>query len=146
MHCVHAQSYPTLCNPMDCSLPDSSVHGIFPGKNTKVVSISYSRDLPNPEMELISLASPALAGGFFTTVPHGKPLRIHNIPFLSLHCPWDHGLSFISGFSNLYLLSFSLDYPGRGLSILLIFFLKKTLDFPVLYCYFIHCFFFFCFL
>ena len=22
-----AQSCPTLCNPMDCSLPDSSVHG-----------------------------------------------------------------------------------------------------------------------
>ena len=25
-----------LCNPMDCNLPDSSVHGIFPGKNTRV--------------------------------------------------------------------------------------------------------------
>ena len=25
-----------LCDPMDCSLPDSSVHGIFPGKNTGV--------------------------------------------------------------------------------------------------------------
>ena len=24
-----AQSCPTLCNPMDCSLPGSSVHGIF---------------------------------------------------------------------------------------------------------------------
>ena len=24
-----AQLYPTLCNPMDCSLPGSSVHGIF---------------------------------------------------------------------------------------------------------------------
>ena len=31
-----AQSYPTLCNPMDCSLPDSSVHGISPGKNAGV--------------------------------------------------------------------------------------------------------------
>ena len=26
----------TLCDPMDCSLPGSSVHGIFPGKNTGV--------------------------------------------------------------------------------------------------------------
>ena len=25
-----------LCDPMDCSPPDSSVHGIFPGKNTGV--------------------------------------------------------------------------------------------------------------
>ena len=29
-------SCPTLCDSMDCSLPGSSVHGIFPGKNTEV--------------------------------------------------------------------------------------------------------------
>ena len=29
-----AQSCPTLSDPMNCSLPGSSVHGIFPGKNT----------------------------------------------------------------------------------------------------------------
>ena len=27
---------PTLCDPMDCSLPDSAVHGDSPGKNTGV--------------------------------------------------------------------------------------------------------------
>ena len=31
-----AQSCPALCNPMDCSLPGSSVHGDSPGKNTRV--------------------------------------------------------------------------------------------------------------
>ena len=30
------QSCPTLSNPMDCSLPGSSIHGTFPGKNTGV--------------------------------------------------------------------------------------------------------------
>ena len=30
------QSCPTLSDPMDCSLPGSSVHGIFPGKSTGV--------------------------------------------------------------------------------------------------------------
>ena len=30
------QSCPTLCNPMDCSTPGSSVHGDSPGKNTRV--------------------------------------------------------------------------------------------------------------
>ena len=30
-------------------------------------------DLPNPRIELASPVSPALAGRFFTTVPHGKP-------------------------------------------------------------------------
>ena len=32
-------------------------------------------DLPDPGVEPMSLASPALAGGFFTTVPPGKPKR-----------------------------------------------------------------------
>ena len=31
-----AQSRPTLSDPIDCSLPGSSVHGIFPGKSTRV--------------------------------------------------------------------------------------------------------------
>ena len=31
-----AQSCLTLCDPTDCSQPGSSVHGIFPGKNTAV--------------------------------------------------------------------------------------------------------------
>ena len=30
------QLCPTLCNPMDCSPPGSSVHGDSPGKNTGV--------------------------------------------------------------------------------------------------------------
>ena len=30
------ESCPTLGDPMDCSLPDSSVHGIFPGENIGV--------------------------------------------------------------------------------------------------------------
>ena len=34
--CLVAQSCSTLCNPMDCSLPGSSVHGDSPGKNTGV--------------------------------------------------------------------------------------------------------------
>ena len=38
--CLVAQSCLTFCDPMDCSLPGSSVHGIFfclsPGKNTGV--------------------------------------------------------------------------------------------------------------
>ena len=36
MLCLVAQLCLTLCNLMDCSLPDFSVHGDFPGKNTGV--------------------------------------------------------------------------------------------------------------
>ena len=38
-----AQSCPTLCNPMDCSLPGSSVHGIFQARILEWVAISLSR-------------------------------------------------------------------------------------------------------
>ena len=34
--CMHAQSCPALCNPMDCSPPGSSVHGDSLGKNARV--------------------------------------------------------------------------------------------------------------
>ena len=34
--CMRVQSHPTLCNPTDCSLPGSSVHGMFQARNTGV--------------------------------------------------------------------------------------------------------------
>ena len=36
------QSCLTLCNPMDCSLPGSSVHGIFQARILEWVAISFS--------------------------------------------------------------------------------------------------------
>ena len=38
-----AQSCPTLCDPMDCSLPGSSVHGIFQARVLEWIAISFSR-------------------------------------------------------------------------------------------------------
>ena len=43
-----AQSYPTLCNPMDCSLRGSSVHGIFQARILEWVAISFSRRSSQP--------------------------------------------------------------------------------------------------
>ena len=37
------QSYPTLCNPMDCSPPGSSVHGILQARILEWVAIPFSR-------------------------------------------------------------------------------------------------------
>ena len=37
-----------LCNPMDCSLPDSSVHGIFQARVLESVAISYSSRSSQP--------------------------------------------------------------------------------------------------
>ena len=41
--CLVAQSWLTLCDPMGCSLPGSSVHGASPGKNTEWVAMPSSR-------------------------------------------------------------------------------------------------------
>ena len=38
-----AQSCPTLCNPMDCSLTGSSIHGIFQARILEWFAISFSR-------------------------------------------------------------------------------------------------------
>ena len=44
-----AQSYLTLCDPMDCSLPGSSVHGIFQARILEWVAISFSRGSFRPK-------------------------------------------------------------------------------------------------
>ena len=106
-----AQSRPTPSDPMDCSLPGSSIHGIFKARvlewgaiafsgvlshiqlfatpwtvpRQAPLSMEFSRqeywsrlpyllpgDFSDPEIETVSLASPALAGRFFTTGLLGK--------------------------------------------------------------------------
>ena len=54
---------------MDCSSPDSSVHGIFQARKEYWSGLPFPtpEDLPDPGIKLNSLASPALADGFFTT-------------------------------------------------------------------------------
>ena len=46
--CLVAQSCPTLCNPMDCSLPGFSVHGIFQARVLEWVAISFSMGSSRP--------------------------------------------------------------------------------------------------
>ena len=43
-----AQSCPTLCDPMDCSLPGSSIHGIFQAIVLEWIAISFSRGSSQP--------------------------------------------------------------------------------------------------
>ena len=40
-----AQSCPTLCDPMDCSLPGSSIHGILRARVLERAAISFSREI-----------------------------------------------------------------------------------------------------
>ena len=60
--CVHAKTFQlclTLCDPLDCSLPGSSVHGILQARIVEWVAIPSSRGSSHPGIEP--------AGGFFTT-------------------------------------------------------------------------------
>ena len=43
-----AQSCLTLCDLMDCSLPGSSIHGIFQARVLEWVAISFSKGLSQP--------------------------------------------------------------------------------------------------
>ena len=57
------QLCPTLCDPMDCSLPRSSVFGILQARILKWVAISYSRGSSQPrDQTRVS----HIAGRFFT--------------------------------------------------------------------------------
>ena len=40
---VHIQSCPALCDPMDCSPPNSSIHGIFQARVLEWAFISFSK-------------------------------------------------------------------------------------------------------
>ena len=73
--CSVAQLCPTLCDLTDCSSSDSSV-GFSRQEYWSGLPFPPTGDLPNPGIETMSLASPALVGGLFTTEPSGKPLNM----------------------------------------------------------------------
>ena len=64
-----AQSCLTLCDPMDCSLQGSSVHGTFQARVLEWVAISFSRGSSHPGIEL---GSPALKAEALPSEPPGK--------------------------------------------------------------------------
>ena len=70
----------TLCDPMDCSPPGSFVHGALQARILEWVALPSSRGSSRSRDRT---PSPALAGGFFTTEPPGKPHLDHIIPHLN---------------------------------------------------------------
>ena len=69
--CLVTQSCPTLCNPMDCSPPGSSVHGDSPGKNTGVGCHALLQGI-FPTQGL-NPALPHYRQIFLPSVPAGEP-------------------------------------------------------------------------
>ena len=76
-----AQSCPTLCDAMDCSLPGSSIHGILQERILEWVAISFSR--VSSQTWNRSQAS-HLVGRFFTIWATGEAL-LHLCVTLNAH-------------------------------------------------------------
>ena len=77
----HIRLFRTLC--VACQAPlsvESSGQEFWSG-----LPFSPPGDLPDPGIEPTSPASPALAGGFFTTAPPGKPKYKSNCSFALLN-------------------------------------------------------------
>ena len=84
--CLVTQSCMTIYHPMDCSPPGSSVHAILQSRILEWASISFSRGSSLPRNQTWVSKSPALMGGFLTSVPPGKPsLQLPPILIVCFH-------------------------------------------------------------
>ena len=68
----------TLCDPVDYSLPDSSVHGILQARILEWVAMPSIRGSSRHRDQTRSSCVSCTAGRFFTAEPLGKPLLPHN--------------------------------------------------------------------
>ena len=68
---LHAQSCLTLVTPWTVVHQVPLSMGFFRQEYWSGLPFPPPGDFPNPRIESLSLASPALAGGFFTTAPLG---------------------------------------------------------------------------
>ena len=80
VHAKSLQSCSTLYDPMDGSLPGSSVRWIFQARVLEWVAIPSSRGSSDPGTETASLMSPSSSGRFFTTVASQEALIQLQIP------------------------------------------------------------------
>ena len=68
------QSCLTLCDPIDCSLPGSSVHGIFQAIVLEWVAISFSRGSAQPRDQTCISPISCIGRWISTTILPGNPL------------------------------------------------------------------------
>ena len=66
------QSFPTLFDPMDCSPPGSSIHGILQARILEWVAMPSSRGSSLPRDWTCVFYNSCIAGRFFTAEPPGK--------------------------------------------------------------------------
>ena len=73
------QLCPTLCDPMDCSLPHSPVHRILQARILEWVPFPPPRNLPDPGFEPMSPASPELQVASLPLSYQGSPVTTTTI-------------------------------------------------------------------
>ena len=81
-----SQSCRTLCNPMDCSPPGSSVHGILQARVLEWVAIPFSKGSSQPSNQT---QVSCIAGGFFTFCSREALGGVPLFPYLAVintHC------------------------------------------------------------
>ena len=79
LSCMRAEL--PLCDPMGCSLPGSSVHGILQERKLEWVATPFSRGSSQPsDQTCVS----RVAGGSFTRGAPGKPCSVRCAR--ALHC------------------------------------------------------------
>ena len=74
--CSVAQSHPTLCDPMDCSPPGSSVHGTLQARILEWVATPSTRGSSWHRARICPSHIPCSTGRLFTAEPLGKPLCV----------------------------------------------------------------------
>ena len=79
------QLCPTLCDPMDYSLPGSSVHGILRARILEQVAMPSSRESSQSRDQTRVSLNPALAVSFFTTRATMLQLWVHIVQLKGLH-------------------------------------------------------------
>ena len=103
--CVRGQLSPTFCEPMDCSPPGFSVHGIIQEEYWSGLPFPCPGGLPDPGVEPTSPASPALAGRFFTSEPPGKP---------KINKYWGYTYLYLLIYIYIYYLYYNILIPSKG--------------------------------
>ena len=78
--CLVAQACPTLCQPVDCSFPGSSVHGVSQAWEWVAISSSMGPSQPRDRICVF-----CIAGRFFITKTPGKPAQ--HFTGCLLNCP-----------------------------------------------------------
>ena len=76
---MNADLLQTLCDPMDCSPPGLSVHGILQARLLEWVAMPSFRGFPNPGIKIASPMTPALLADSLSLNHQGSPFNVYII-------------------------------------------------------------------